>query len=243
MSRPSRHRPTPVPVGSCAKVAACPPGGQVRACRRRPGDRALSRDQLRQQATVRRVAEGLFAARGYRGTSIHLVAERAHCSVGQVYNLYENKRDLYLAILRFKMDSLRALVIQTMREEAAPREGLRLLLGRVLEFFQKNTAFFRIYADETGPGLGLSRDLHAHRSDDWHSQTQEQLVSLIRQGQETGDFRADVAAHAMAVTLIGVTKAHVTEWVCAGGRDRLSDRAGVIWDLLLAGIGKRKDTA
>lgn len=56
------------------------------------------------------VAVGLFAARGYAGTSIRDIAQAAGSSVANVYHHFGNKEDLWLAILERSIRGLPELL-------------------------------------------------------------------------------------------------------------------------------------
>jgi AcrR family transcriptional regulator len=61
-------------------------------------DRRIERGQATRQQLLS-VARELFVARGYEDTSIELVLEGAEISRGALYHHFENKRDLYEAVL------------------------------------------------------------------------------------------------------------------------------------------------
>lgn len=190
---------------------------------------------------MEQLAEELFAAQGYRGTSIHLIAARAQCSVGHLYNLYGSKLGLYRALMDVKLKSLAQLVQAAARDRVSGEEGLRSLLLRCLAFFENNTAFFRIYSDETGPRVWPS---HAPTKEhqDVHRAILEQVAVYIRQAQEEGWIRAEVDPRVAAISILGMAKAHVTEWVLAGSTGSLVERGDRIWDLFWVGLGARRRT-
>jgi AcrR family transcriptional regulator len=61
-------------------------------------DRRIERGQATRQQLLS-VARELFVERGYEDTSIELVLEGAEISRGALYHHFENKRDLYEAVL------------------------------------------------------------------------------------------------------------------------------------------------
>ncbi|GAA4233844.1 hypothetical protein GCM10022254_37250 [Actinomadura meridiana] len=63
-------------------------------------DRKLSTREER-RATVMRAATGVFAARGYYGTTTTEVAERADMSQAYLYRLYPDKEALFVAVVEY----------------------------------------------------------------------------------------------------------------------------------------------
>jgi len=215
--------------------------GKLAGAPRRTRGAAAEREHLRQRRLVERVAEALFADRGYRGTSIHLVAARSHCSVGHLYNLYGNKLGLYSALLEAKMDKLRDVVDQALAADAPARRRLSELVVMVLRFFEENSAFFRIYATETGIRLWRSNLPFIDRIGEWHDQVLARITALVQEGQEKGEFRTGIDPRLVAVSLIGMAKGHTTEWVLEGEEGSLLDRADGILNLSLDGLCIRRE--
>ncbi len=71
------------------------------------------------------------------------------------------------------------------------------------------------------------------------TRTRQFLVETVREGQATGDFRADVTPEAIAPIVMGTTQ--VLAWTGQGGR-RASDAGATVAGLLalLAPVGSRK---
>jgi AcrR family transcriptional regulator len=196
-------------------------------------------EHLKQQRTVERVAENLFASRGFRGTSMRMVASRAHCSVGQLYNLYADKTGLYRAIWEHKMHELTGLTQSALAEDKPVVERIGSLTRRVLLFFQENTAFFRIYMAETGVRLLSSHRGFVDRMVRHHSELIGNLEELVREGQRQGELRRDLDSRLIAVTMVGMVRGHTMECTGQGKGESLVDRADGILDLYLNGVKNR----
>ena len=72
----------------------------VRPARRGAGGRPTREEAVRRDARLLDVATKLFMERGFDGTSIDAVAETAGVSKPTVYARYQDKRDLFTAVLR-----------------------------------------------------------------------------------------------------------------------------------------------
>ncbi len=90
------------PAASPPYTAASSPSSRHRAADRvrRSEARALTRRRLLDMAAV------VFAKRGFRATAIEEVAERAGYSIGAVYSNFKGKDDLFLSLMRERLQGL-----------------------------------------------------------------------------------------------------------------------------------------
>src|SRR5947209_10172585 len=71
------------------------------------------------------VARELFVERGFGGTSIELVLERAGVSKGSLYHHFTNKEALFEAVLDDVETEVAATLTKAARRASDPVEGLR----------------------------------------------------------------------------------------------------------------------
>jgi AcrR family transcriptional regulator len=110
--------PAANPPGSAASSPSSREGTTGRL--RRSEARALTRRRLLEMAAV------VFAERGFRATAIEEVAERAGYSIGAVYSNFTGKDDLFLNLMRERLegleDGLRRWSSQQPRTALAPQD-------------------------------------------------------------------------------------------------------------------------
>jgi TetR/AcrR family transcriptional regulator, fatty acid metabolism regulator protein len=205
------------------------------AASRPPASGTRGRSADKQRETVERVAEGIFAKRGYRGTTMREVAAKAGCSVGQIYKLHPNKLELYRAIIESKAAVLGSMARQTLDSAASPEERLRRMVCLLLGFFQEHVAFFRVLALETGPLLVRGNRPFLDRVDEWREEILGQTTEAFRNGQRDGAFRPELDARLTAISFFGLLKEHTGEWILHM-EGLLVDRADAILDLFFAGV-------
>jgi AcrR family transcriptional regulator len=207
----------------------------------RPVSETRGKGADRQRQTVERLAEEIFAKRGYRGTTMREVAAGAGCSVGQIYKLHPNKLELYRAIIDSKATILGSLVQQTLDSAASPEERLRRMVYLLLGFFQEHVTFFRILALEAGPLLVRGNRHFLDRVDNWRKEILGRTTEAIRQGQRDETFRPELDAQLTAISFFGLLKGHTGEWIL-NMDGLLVDRADAILDLFFAGVrrGRRR---
>src|SRR4029450_2881746 len=63
-----------------------------------------------------------FAAKGFHGASLDAVAKAAGFTKGAVYSNFENKADLFLAVLDDRLEHERQLAIEQILDDTSPPE-------------------------------------------------------------------------------------------------------------------------
>ena len=178
-----------------------------------------------------RTAADEFAAHGYEGASYNRILAAAGVSKGAAYYCFDDKRDLYVTVIRQAIAVGVAAVGMPgpMPDAAAFWRELRGLYGRSLQFLREQptmAALARSLAKaplqllEEGP---LGDELDAARS--W-------LELVLAHGQTIGAVRDDVPPALLGVVVDGMgealdrwTMAHWDELVAApGGLDGVLDR-------------------
>jgi AcrR family transcriptional regulator len=90
----------------------------------------------------------LFVERGYYGTAVPLVAERAGVGAGTIYRYFKSKEDLVNTLYRQIKHSLATFVLGGVDQETPPREIFRQLWFRLAEFaktYPQGFAFIELH--------------------------------------------------------------------------------------------------
>jgi AcrR family transcriptional regulator len=134
------------------------------------------------RAQLLKAAMGLFAQKGYRGTSVRDVAAAAGVTTGAFYSNFHSKREIYLAIIEEIMAAIKQIVDETvvetlevMRKTERTRFSREILvrpIGRLLDLAREHEALVHIMRRE-----GLGHDPEFQRDID---RVWERLVSAAR---------------------------------------------------------------
>lgn len=133
------------------------PAGAARATRTR-----MSAGQRRAQLVS--VARGLFAEKGFEGTSVEEIAARAGVSKPVVYEHFGGKEGLYAVVVDREMQTLLASVTAALQSEGHPRTVLERAALALLDYVEASTDGFRILvrdspvAQSTGSFASLISD-------------------------------------------------------------------------------------
>jgi AcrR family transcriptional regulator len=177
-------------------------------------DQELSRrekERLWHRRLILEAAEELFSTRGYHATSVQEIAEKAEFSVGFLYNMFENKEDLYHQLADWRWEQYHDKMRRSMAESADAVDSIRALISAKLEFFREHRQFFDIFVnlcavtpERRPPPL----------SDAWierYLDYQGELEDVFRRGVEQGAF-AEHDPVVAVLTLEGVTNAVIRRW-------------------------------
>ncbi len=157
---------------------------------------------------VMKVAQRLFAQRGYSMTTTAAIASAAGVTEPILYRHFRSKRDLFLQLLAIISHEVLARARQIVSESDDPLEQLRRLMLGYPEMSQRFSEPFSMI-DRSLASMGGSRgrgdrnlpDVRPLLAD--HHREYEALISdIIRRGQAAGEFRADVDPQVAAWVLM-----------------------------------------
>jgi AcrR family transcriptional regulator len=157
---------------------------------------------------IMKVAQRLFAQRGYSMTTTAAIASAAGVTEPILYRHFESKRDLFLQLLGIISQEVLARARQLASESDDPMEQLRGLMLGYPEMSQRFSEPFSMI-DRSLASMGGARgrgdrsmpDVRPLLAD--HHREYEALISdIIRRGQAAGKFRRDLDPQVAAWVLI-----------------------------------------
>jgi AcrR family transcriptional regulator len=158
--------------------------------------RAATRQERSQQRRDRilEAARGCFGSHGFAGATVEAIASGAGVSNGLLYQFFRGKEELFQVVVGETVrDWVRALVPGD-DERLTPSEKLEAMFRRSVEFCRTHPLLPAILTGDELLQLerigGPSRDrLQAHRN---------LIASVVRDGIEAGEFRADLDVGSVA---------------------------------------------
>jgi AcrR family transcriptional regulator len=156
----------------------------------------------------------LFVEKGYAGTRLDDVAHRAGVSKGTLYLYFENKEELFKAVVR---ESVVARISETADQiERFEGPSDKLLEHVVRRWWSENGdktagAISKLMMAESNNFPEIARFFLEEVIEPWH----ELLASAIRRGIERGEFRqVDVETN---VRVLAATLVMLSLWKCSFG--------------------------
>jgi AcrR family transcriptional regulator len=100
------------------------------------------------QTKLLAISAELFAENGFSGVSMRAVARRASVTQAAIYHHFTNKEELYLATLEHVYEGQISEIVSVVSRETEPESQLAIAVARLLEVFDQNALFRRIYFRE-----------------------------------------------------------------------------------------------
>ena len=137
--------------------------------------------ELKREAILEAALE-LFVARGFHGTSVPSVAEKAGVGAGTIYRYFENKEALVNEIFRRYKTSLATHVLDGFPFDAPAREQHRAFWARMAEFARANQRGFAFL------------ELHSHSDylDDESRAVEQNIVDFGLRFFESAQARGEI---------------------------------------------------
>jgi AcrR family transcriptional regulator len=140
------------------------------------------------RAEILAAAREVFLAQPYEQASIGQIAERAGCVVGTIYGYFENKRDLFDAVLTDFYDALIADIEPKFALLEGTADRLRYLVARHLQITLDEASWLHVFAREALAGEGyFGSRLHG-----LNRRYTQFLMRTIADGKARGELRADL---------------------------------------------------
>jgi AcrR family transcriptional regulator len=165
--------------------------------------RRLSRADRRAQ--ILRVAEQVFAERGYQGTSLEDIAASAGVTRPLIYNYFADKDELYLECLHDARAELEAAIVTAASAHTQPRQMLRAGMTAYFMFVQDRGKRWEMLF---GGGIAVAGAVAA-RAEQLQFETVDQVAGLIR---AVVPALPDVTATAYAHTISGAAQQLAKWW-------------------------------
>lgn len=196
----------------------------------RPVDREL---HARRRSGILDAAAPLFAARGYAGTDIQLLADTVGVAKGTVFRYFPTKRVLFVSTVRRALDRLRAAVDAAAEAQRDPLLEIRAAMTAYLSFFDAHPEVLELLILERAE---LKSPTSAYFARDRRSSAAEHrwtrvIATLVAEGR----FRAVDPDRVLAFLGELVYGAVLTRHF-SGRRGRLADRAEELFDLACRGL-------
>lgn len=171
------------------------------------------REKLRQRQEMLTAALDLFAQRGYHNTSMHEIAEKAEFAIGTLYKFFENKEDLYKALVLEQADQFEDAITRAITEPDDVVEKLRNYVRIKGERFRGNLPFIRLFLAER---RGASFNIKAGLDDEMrkrHRAFLKKLAAVFDKGIKIKRFKRIADPLDLAVALDSFLDAFLLLWL------------------------------
>ncbi len=177
------------------------------------------------RAEILAAARAVFLELPYEQASITQIAERAGCVVGTIYGYFENKRELFDAVLAAFYDGLIADIEPRFAVIEGTADRLRFLVARHLQITVDDPSWLKVLDREARGGESYFGST-LHRLNRRYAQY---LTRTLADGIARGELRADLDPQMARDFLFGGLEHWVRNTV---GRGRRNDATAVAREMV-----------
>ena len=185
--------------------------------------------ELRQKIITAAVA--LFKQQGFDNTTMEQIAEAADVARKTLYNYFPVKEAIADAYLRDISMGLAQESFESLQRLPDTRSRLLAALNNTYGWAEKNPEL-------TGIAFGYRMKVTyiLPRSEQEETGTQSVIAAIIRQGQETGEIRADLSIQQMLMFIDLLRGAMTMDWLNDTSKYELHEEIEKLVDLILYGV-------
>jgi len=139
-----------------------------------------------------------FAREGYEKTSIKNIAARAEISKGSLYDYFENKEDIYLAVCTHGINQSRQNIDEIIDDSLNFFDQIRNIFHRGLSFVMENPEYTQLYVNLSSCGMEHFAEKLTTRVE---KTTADFYKTAIKRGIDGGYIRSDVDVNMAAFVI------------------------------------------
>jgi AcrR family transcriptional regulator len=178
----------------------------------------------------------LFSQKGYHNVSMHEIAGKAEFAIGTLYKFFENKEDLYKAVVLEQCDKFEDAVTRAIGHGEDEVEKLRNYIRTKGERFRGNLPFVRLFlAESRGASFNIKAGLDEELRKRYYAFL-ERLASIFDSGIKNKRFKKIASPYYLAVALDSVVDASLLLWLDAPERHPFPDDPDTILDIFFRGL-------
>ncbi|MCK8601176.1 TetR/AcrR family transcriptional regulator [Desulfoferrobacter suflitae] len=194
------------------------------------------REKSRQRREMLAAALELFSERGYHNVSMHEIAGRSEFAIGTLYKFFENKEDLYKALVLDQCDKFEDAVTQAIEQPHDEIEQLRSYIRSKGERFRANLPFVRLLlAERRGASFNIKAGLDEELRKRYYAFLQR-LAAIFARGIRKQRFKAIADPFDMAVALDSTLDAFLLLWLDQPERHPYPENPDTILNIFFKGL-------
>ena len=192
-------------------------------------------DEQMREATRRRImrqAASAFARLGFDQANINSIAEQAGIGKGTIYLYFENKRDLFLEMLRSSAQAQLTVIRAALAPDGTLRQRLERLFRAFVRLAEEESDDFNVFMSAL---YGVNRAFQAEAT-----KLLRDYVAVIALMLEQSQARGEMRSHnieATALMVLSLTESYVLSARVLGQSEHvILQQAGSVAELILRGI-------
>ena len=194
------------------------------------------REYRRHRQEILQAALKLFSEKGFHNVSMNEIAQKAEFAVGTMYKFFENKEDLYKALVLEQSDKFHRALTEAIEGPEDEIEKIRNYTRAKGEVFAANVQMIRLYFAETRGAsfnvrAGLDPEIRKR-----YGRFLETLASVFASGMKKKRFKKIADPYQLAVALDSLCNAFLFLWLETPDRHPYPEDPDVILNILFKGL-------
>jgi TetR/AcrR family transcriptional regulator len=165
--------------------------------------RPRRRDPAATRKKLLTAARREFARSGLAGARVDEIAARAGVNKQLVYHYFGDKDALYLAVLEWVYEEIRAHERKLNLEGLPPEQAIRKLIGSSFDHLALHPDFILLLNDENRGGARHVRG--SRKLEAMHSPLVSMVSTILKQGVRTGAFRRGINPVHLYISIAGLS--------------------------------------
>lgn len=153
-------------------------------------------EEKRQRIIDAAIAE--FSEHGFDSANINTIAQRSGVSVGSLYKYFENKENLFLAIVHVGVEKLKAVLEDIMKSDESLESRIEKIIKAIQVHTRENVHLTKLYNEMTTENRS---NLVWKIVSDMENATAGLYTSIIKEARDKGYVREDLNANLFAFYL------------------------------------------
>jgi TetR/AcrR family fatty acid metabolism transcriptional regulator len=184
---------------------------------------------------ILKVANEVFAEKGFQETTISQIAQKANIAEGSIYDYFKNKEDLLFSIPEERMENFLSGLQEHLKGMQGALEKLRKLIWYHLDFYEKNKDYTRILLLDLrqNPRFNQSRAYGMIR------QYSKMILQVIEEGKRERSIRREVDSYILRDLVLGTIEHFSIRGFIMGRFPNLSEAADQLYDQIISGVAER----
>ncbi len=150
------------------------------------------------QQRILDAAETEFAAKGFAGANINVIAQKAGISIGAMYKYFGSKEDLFLTVIERAHDLLATVLAQIGQAPGDIFEKIEKMVRAAQQYARRFPELHQIYLDMTSQGLS---HLSSKLSGKMETITAEFYHGIIQTAMAQGTINSGLDARVAALCI------------------------------------------
>ncbi|MBW2118536.1 MAG: TetR/AcrR family transcriptional regulator [Deltaproteobacteria bacterium] len=194
------------------------------------------REFQRHRQEILETALDLFSEKGFHNVSMNEIAQKAEFAVGTMYKFFENKEDLYRALVLEQSDKFHLKLTAAIEGPGDEIEKIRNYTRAKGAVFTANVQMIRLHFAETrGASFNVKAGLDSEIRERY-GHFLETLASVFASGMEKKRFKKIADPYHLALALDSLTNAFLFLWLEAPDQHPYPEDPDVILDIIFKGL-------